>query len=443
MKRIILSSALILAVCAQGVRAQVKVDVDLFKKQMAKSDEDIANPKKNAKSAVWLTRGQLFLDIANAPLHGIYVGLDEKSALLTVGQPEAEPTMEKVGDNTYKVIRYSTLTAYYKDEAGTYKVAFWNPTLTITDNPLHKSLEAYMKAYELDQKNATAEKIKFGQQSIGNAYKQNANNSYSFQKYVEAADAFSNAYDAQLPKPYAYSDTLAAFNAGFLYTVAQSWEKGIVRLNQALSYNYENDGEVYYYLYHCYYGLKQNDKAREALLKGLDHFPTNPRIIEGLLSLYTTTGEGNPKDIVPVVIKAIESDPTNSNLQSGLGLIYDRLGEPDKAIEAFAKSVKLNPGDFGANFNLGLLYVKKSDKMRTELSRRADVTRADYDNAVKEINKEYMKAIAPLEKALSIQPSSVSTIELLKNLFYQIRDEPGMMENYEKYKAMHEALPNK
>lgn len=72
-------------------------------------------------------------------------------------------------------------------------------------------------------------------------------------------------------------------------------------LNDALAAGYTDEaGDVYYYLFHSYYGQKDKDaafliKAKDALLAGIEKFPKNEKILDGLMQLYTSEeGVGDP-----------------------------------------------------------------------------------------------------------------------------------------------------
>lgn len=438
-KFLILVAAAIVAGAPLASAQSSKLDVAAFQGRIAKSDAAIANAKQAAKASVWLDRGKLFVDAFNAPSANIYVGMDDAAATLILGRPSATAE-QAVGEATYVRKTYASVDAFFaQDPTGVERVAFWIPTVNIVDNALGIATEAYQKAYTLDK--GSASKVRAGQQAIGDAYKQVAGNDFAQQEYQKAAAAFALAYDVQLAAPAGVVDTLACFNAGFLYTAAQQYDKGQELLEKALAYGYENEGDSFFYLYHCYFfGLKDEAKAKDILAQGMAKYPDNSKIVEGLLAIYTQ-GDNDPNDIIPVVQQAIDNDPTNAALYSGLGLVYDKLGEPDKAIEAFSKMAELMPDDFGANFNLGLLNIKRGDKLNADFNANsASLVGDDYTAGLAKVNAAYANAMIPLEKALSIREGDATTIELLKNLSFRLRDEPGMMEKYEKYNELFKAL---
>lgn len=439
MKKFFTLAAVAMMAFAPFAQAQVKVDAAGLRTRIAKSDADIANAKRNTRAATWLDRGDLFVEAFNAPAAGAYVGMDLRSAELMFGTPASQGE-QLFGEASYARYSFSTIDAFFiKDEAGTDRMAFYLPTLVIAEDALAKAIEAYQRAYELD--GGSASKVRAGLKAVGDAYKTAAGNDFSQQQYAAAAMAFAMAYDVQLAAPSNVVDTMACFNAGFLYTVDQKFDLGRDFLEKALAYGYENNGDTYFYLYHCYFGLKDEAKAKEVLMTGLQKYPHSTQIIEGLLAIYTQ-GDNDPNDIIPLVEKAIAEDPTNPALYSGLGLVYDKLSQPDKAIEAFARSAELTPNDFGANFNLGLLCIKRGDKLNEEFNATSSsLSTEQYDAGLAAVNAAYSAAITPLEKALNLKAGDPATIELLKNLSFRLRDEAGMMDKYNHYNELFKALP--
>ena len=431
MKRTLVMAAMALLVSATVAQAQMKVDEEGIKKKLAKSDADIQNPKKNAKPATWITRGKAYYEAATAPTAGLYAGMDEKAATIMFGKPKTSP--KQIGDVNYKSLRFPYFRAYADDKG---QIVMWEQTPKLAENPLGTAYEAYAKAYEMD-KNA---KVKDDMEALVNAYKQDAQNAYSLVKYKNAASLFRKAYDIEKHPALNRIDTAAIFNAGYLYTMANDYKNGAKNLKVAKDLGYENNGDIYYLMYYCYNGMKDTVNAKQILLDGLAKYPKNTNIVTYLLSFYANGG-GDPQEIIPIVQKSIENDPKNPDLWSGLGRIYDKLGQPDKSIEAFAKAAELMPKDFGAHFNLGLLYIKKGDEMNKEMNARQYDSQNEYNEALAAVNAVYAKSIAPLELALELNPKEPATVELLKNVCFRLRDEPGIMEKYNKYNEMFKNMP--
>ncbi len=431
MKRLVLLAALAVLGMSQVAQAQtapVKVDQVGIRKALAKSDADINDPKKGPKASTWITRGNQYFKAATAPTEGVYVLMPITDAVTQFGEA-SEVTRVKVGDNEYDKYSFPYFDAYVANN----QIIAWNPKLVINPDAMTIAVEAYEKAYEIDNK--TANRVADGLKNVANKNKEIGNSYFSLNKYEEAADAMALAYDAQIHPAVAYPDTLAAFNAGFLYAVSSKWDKGLKYLNEAKKYDYGSNGDLYYYMFHCYNGLGDKQAAKDILMEGLQKFPKNNEIVQGLIMVYSEDGQGGA-EIIPIVEKAIENNPNDPYLYIGLGRIYDMIGDLDKSIEAFEKSSQMAPDDYSSFFNLGLLYIKKGDAMQQELDKVTFTNQADYKAESAKVTAAYAKALQPLEKSHELNPSDVQTVDLLKSVAFRLREDPEMKAKYEKYNAL-------
>ena len=83
------------------------------------------------------------------------------------------------------------------------------------------------------------------------------------------------------------------------------------------------------------------------------------------------------------------------------------------------------------------MVVRSADNMTTEFNGKSFTSREERDAEMAKLNAEYAKALAPLEKAHSINPEEPITVELLKSLYFRLRDEsPEMMDNFNKYNEL-------
>ena len=406
--------------------APFRVDQVAIRKALAKSDADINDPKKGPKAATWIARGNQYLRAATAPTDGLYMQMPFQDAVNQYG--EAEQSRVKVGQGEYDKFSFPFFDVYGNNGV----IMFWNPKLVINPNAMQTAYDAFAKAYELDNKSAG--RVQDGLKQVANRSKEVGNNFFYLGKHKEAADAIALAYDAQIHPAVAYADTMAAFNAGFLYAAANEWERGLKYLKEAQKYNYGSNGDLYYYLFHCYNGLGDMQAAKDVLMEGLQKYPKNNDIVQGLIMVYSDAGSSS-REIVPIVENAIANDPNNAFLYIGLGRIYDMLDEPDKAIGAFEKSSQLAPDDYSSFFNLGLLHIKKGDAMQKELDKITFTNQADYKAEAAKVNAAYARALDPLEKAHELNPEDVQTVDLLKSVTFRLREDPAMKAKYEKYNA--------
>lgn len=433
MKRLVVLISVALLGTMGSARAQ-KVDEAGLTKKIDKLEADSKDPKKNAKAALWLNLGKAYYDAGAAITSQLFRGMDELTAQLTIGKLDGQP--KTVEGKEYKVFNYPYADLYFSDGV----MHFWEVTKPVFVGDLDKAAAAYQKAYDMDKSNSTVTKAKEGMQSVVDAYKQMADNEYVRRQFKAAANYFAKAYDLAASDVLGKIDTLSGYNAGLLATVAMDYPMGEKYLKAAIDNGYTMDGDVYYYLSICYNGENKTNEAKEVLQTALAKYPKNTKIIEGLLNVYANTGE-DPTAIIPQVEAAIAADPTNPELYAGLGRVYEKLGKLDEAISAFQKAVELLPNDFGTNFNLGLTMIKNADDLAKQLNEKRFTSQDAYNAELAKVYAAYQAAIAPLEKAYSINPQDAASVELLKNVFFRLRDEsPSMMENYNKYNELFKSM---
>ncbi len=440
MKRLFLTVLGLALVAAPALRAQSlegigltveKVNVDKLKSAIAKSNAEIADAKKNTKAATWIKRGEAFVDADAKPVNGLFTGLDEATLKTTYGNAAIENI--KLGDTEYVVYTYEHFKAYVK--AG--KLEFHTPVTVIDPAALDKAYEAFAKAYDLDKN--SVKKVNAGMLNVQNKSMENGSAYYTLKEFKTAADNFRRAYKASAHPAVNNIDTTSLFYAGFLGTIAGDYKTALDDLNKAIELDYGAEGETYYYKFHCLYNLGDEQGALETLEYAITLYPNNDSILEGLLSLYSS-GDKDPTSLIPKVLNAIEQNPTNAGLYLGLARVYDKLDQQDNAIEAAKKAASLTPGDFYASYFAGLFTVKKGDAMDSDLRNMTITSRAQYQQALAEVNEVYAQAVAPLEKALSLNPSELATVELLKNLTFRLRDDAAMSAKYDKYEALYKEM---
>lgn len=441
MKKTILTALAALLVAVPAVQAQ-KVNKEALLAKIEKSDADIANEKKATKAATWLNRGKAFYEVAIEPTKSLFVNMDAAMLKLAVGEPKSTEKQTLNGVE-YDAWVYPYFTAYVKDN----KVATWKQTRWVMKDAPAKAIEAYNKAYELDPK--MAEKVKEGLKQVSDFCSQAGNTGIDSGDYAEAAKAYVTAYKAQSSPAYGEADPALLYYAGYLLTVdgannPKSFVQGAKLLTQAIEKGYaDEEGNIYYYLFHCLYGQKEADKAnvmkaKDALLTGIEKFPKNERILDGLMQLYTSEeGVGDPADLIALIDKAIQDNPSNVDLWFGRGRIFYALKDYDQSIDSFKKVVELKPDMFEGNYYLGVFYTIKGDALNKEMNEKQYSSQAAYDADLKGVNDIYMAAVPWFEKAHQLKTDDIDTLEFLKSLCFRLRDEPGIMEKYNTYNDLY------
>mgnify|MGYP000584697393 FL=1 len=441
MKKVFLTVLAVALVAVTAVQAQ-KVNKSALVSKIEKSDADIADAKKGAKAATWINRGKAFYEAAIEPTKNLFVNMDAAMLKLAVGEPASTESVTLV-NVPYEAWVYPWFTAYIKDG----KIATWSQTQWVIEDAPAKAIEAYNKAYEMDPK--TADKVKEGLKQISDFCSQVGNTGIDTGNYADAADAYALAFEAQSSPAHGNPEPALLYYAGYLRTVdgaanPASYVIGADYLNKALDLGYnDEEGNIYYYLFHCYYGQKDADKAnvlkaKDALVAGIKKFPKNERILDGLVQLYTNPEDsvGDPADLVALIDAAIESNPENVDLWFGRGRIFFALKQYDESIASFRKVVELKPDLFEGNYYLGVFYTIKADEMNKVMNEKQYSSQTAYDTDLKEVNAVYMEAVPWFEKAYELKKDDVNTLDFLKSICFRLRDEEGMMDKYNKYNTL-------
>lgn len=439
MKKVILMVVFMAALAVSTATAQ-KINEAGFIAREEKSDADIANPKKASKAATWLNRAKIYHDAIIQPTLGIYARCEVSMLELIIG---IKPTSTE-GD----IYSYEWIDIYIKDK----KVLGWKVKKEILPNAFEKMMEAYNKAFELDPNSVSKAKTNISE--LNNKYSELGSATLAIQDYEASFKAYEKAIILQKspainnvdPNYYFYAGQLAAYLGS---NTPEYFVTGEKYLTLAKDSGYtDQQGNLYYFLFHCFYGQRDADKeniikAKNTLLEGIEKYPKNERIMEGLIQLYTSKDSvGNPADLVDRIDALLAEKPDNADLWYARGQVFFKLSDFDECVNSFLKVNELRPNDYDSNFYVGYFYVAKADEVNREFNSRLDSISSpeEYDAGRKRVAQAYMKALPWFEKALSIRPDSVDCAETLKQLCFRLREEPGIMDKYNKYNEIYKKL---
>jgi predicted Zn-dependent protease len=63
--------------------------------------------------------------------------------------------------------------------------------------------------------------------------------------------------------------------------------------------------------------------------------------------------------------QSLQNEPNNPNISTDLGICYQRLGQPDRAIEQFRSSLKIDSGHWQSWLNLGIVSLYDKGDVKT------------------------------------------------------------------------------
>ena len=443
MKKFILMVAAAMALIVPTATAQ-KINEDATLAKLTKSDAEVKDAKKSAKASVWVNRAKVYADALMEPTKALSTSLDATFLRYTMG----EPTETVADEQGRQVWVYPWVKVYMSEN----RVAAWEQTREIKEGIFDVLVEAVAKAQELDAK-ADA-KVKPLLDLTINYYSQLGEISTFIPNYAVAIDAFVKAAKLQENKIYSQVDPKYYFFAGQMSAFLGAEKKqyfidGENYLNKARELGYVDEtGNLYYYLFHCYYGQREDNKenlvkAKNILLEGIEKFPKNDKILDGLMSLYTAEeGVGDPAELVEMIDKFLAETPDNPDLWFGRGRVFYKLKNFDECITSFKKIDALKPNDYDTNFYIGYFYVEKAEHENRLFNQKLDsfTSQEEYMAERKKVRSVYMESIPYLEKAHELNPQNVDCAQILKEVCFLLREEPGVMDKYNKYNAEYKKL---
>jgi Tfp pilus assembly protein PilF len=158
--------------------------------------------------------------------------------------------------------------------------------------------------------------------------------------------------------------------------------------------------------------------------KAIEKGPDSRVEAKALQDRATGLMDKNPKEARSLLLKAIKLDSTNVQGHFQLGMVYMKLKDYPRAIEAYEKAAELDPKSPDTFFNLGYLYAIKKEYSKSEemYGRVIKLAPAYVDEAffnlgmVQEKQGKRKESIENLEKALSVNPNNETARKLLDKL---------------------------
>ena len=431
---------IVLALLASFQVANAQSNVNSAAKAVESALAASQNEKKATKVATWMKLAQTYVDAYTAPAGNVWLGADMTSLQLSMGgeKPTSVETVTLNGAQYTKQV-YENKNLYFNAQG---QLAVIEVTKPVVENALPKALEAYKKAYELDEKHSKDKDISEGIKAIAEKFNQEAYNAYTLGDIKKAESFFEAAVDAAAQKPYEKIDTNSLYNAAFTSWSVQDFGKAKTLFDKCLSYGYyAENGEVFAKLADCISHVDTTKagkaEAKDYLEQGFSKFPTSESLVFGLINYYMTSGEGTDR-LFELLQQAKSTSPDNASLYYDEGQAYKQLGDLDKAAKAYDESAAKDPKYVYAYIGKGQMYYDKALELQEKAQNELDD--AKYMALVQEFEVTLKKCIEPFEQAYVVCEDAAikSTIaEYLKQIYYRFRDQdPKYQAGYEKYNAL-------
>jgi tetratricopeptide (TPR) repeat protein len=291
-------------------------------------------------------------------------------------------------------------------------------------------MEAYnnfQKAVELDPKMKNTIIRDNAYALLGNSLLNDAINKFNEKDFEGAMESFErNVKVAESDMYVGMVDTLVIFNAGLAAYNAELYQKAIDYFRICTESGTE-DTKPYIFMSDSYLKMKDTTDAEAVLMEGYEAYPDTLDIILQATQFYLDAN--NSDKAFEFVHKAMDKDPENYILYLVEGSLYMKLEDYPKAIESLQVSLTKNPTQFESNYNIGLCYVSIANNMLNEANLIAD--NDEYEVAKDKALEEMKEAIPFFLAAEKANPTSLATLEFLREIYLKVK----MMPEFETYKA--------
>jgi len=439
MNKLLSLAALILLVLTPGIKAQTEAtttgtpesNFSIYKSKLKKSEEGLTDEKKNTTAKYWLSRAELMMDIFDLNREFLQPGTQQIHVNLIYPNPKDKKTWQDTEGNQYEELIYDKITIKMKNGV----VENFTETVVLYENPLPEALQCLEKTQALDTTNKLGKKIKEDYDQLKNHFQRLGIEEYYKPDYAGSFRAFSSVgIINEKPIMEGVVDTTLLFYAGMAASRAEMTDESIEYFEKAAKNNYP-EPELYVSLKMKYMEIGDTASALNALERGFKLFPSNQMVLRELINYYLLSNRA--QEAMEYLKLAQAEDPTNLSYISAEGSLYDKMGDPEKALEKYQKCIDMDSTFFDAYYNIGVIFYNQAYQMYKD----AESIRIakDYGVAVDAADIVLAKSLPYMEKAHQIDPTERSTMETLKTLYYRMQ----MNDKYEEMKAKLEALPAK
>ena len=430
MKKILLALALVASL--QVASAQQVKTVEAAKSAVEAAKAATLDAKKSSKMATWLKYGQALVDSYNASAGNGLLNTPKEQMAFIMGKdkPSSTETVTIDGEAWTKEV-YDTKNYYYSPNGVLTMVEITKPAVP---NALADAVKAFETAAKLDTKGQKTKDITSALQDIASKYVNDGYTAYSLQHFAESSEYFEQAALTSQTAPLSQIDTNSIYSAGVTASVAGDVERTKKFMQQCLDLGYDAKGEVYARLAEAAEKEGDAQKSKEYLENGFLKNSSNQTILVGLINYYLNNEENSDR-VFELFATAEANEPNNPSLYANEGSAYAKLGNEEKALEAFRKAGEVDPTYVYGYTGEGSYWLGKAAKLLDEATVTEDYKK--WEALVNEANDIYKKCIDPFEKAFNLtndEQVKLGCAEYLKSIYYRFSsDSDDYMAKYKVY----------
>lgn len=417
--------------------AQTKEVSDALK-AFEKAKSDTENDRKSEKPKTWLNMAEAYAQVYDAPIKSLWLGASQMEVKVLLSDQRIEKSEEvEINGARYLADHYSDKVLYY-DQNGT--LAAWNVKESpsgMTDSELLAGVySSLQKVLELDSKGRSNKNVMDQLQALKTRYYNEAMASYALGKFGYSSENFEKAAEISQHKLLGQLDTVFVYYAGITAFMNKDYDRAIEFLEKAVEYDYDAEGDAYSYMAEAYKAQDDIEKAKEILNKGFAKYPSAQSILVSLINAYLESDD-DPEKILDLIRHAQKNEPNNASLYYAEGNVWKNLGELEKAIESYKKSIEMDDTYYFGYFAIGAAYYDAAVDLQAKAAEEMDD--AKYQKMVEELENMLLSALEPFEKVFNgtddLEIKGV-VAEYLKNIYFRFREKgDNYRKGFEKYDA--------
>jgi tetratricopeptide (TPR) repeat protein len=348
-------------------------------------------------------------------------------ARLYLKDPNETKTVQENG-RSFEHHVYDRVTLIYENDV----LQDWVETEVLHPDPLREALSAFEEALKLDEKGKLNNKVLDQLENLKRMAESDAIRHYSKGEFDKALEKFEIVMDASETEVYDnYIDSIIIYNAALAAKNAGNHELSVKYFEKSTEIGY-GGSDAFYLLKNEYVALEDSAMALDALQRGYRLFPDTTLILFELVNYYLSIG--NADEGMRFLELAEEQESDNPSIYFAKGTLYERMGEKEKAMEEYDKSIDVDPEFFNSWFNKGALYFNNAVELYDIANTKEDLD--EYNKAKATADDELKKAIEPMNKAHELNPAERAALETLKTIYYRLQMTEEMEEVQEKLDNM-------
>jgi len=420
MKRLIIFTLVLSGFITMNAQEIVLLNYNALERKYEKSLEDTQDEKKGLKDKTWLKHGQLLQDIYKIDLEFIGEGTVLSEFQLYYREEPIEVTTEMDGPNEVKTFKFERINYIFVNDV----LSRWERKKLVTEHPLRKAYEAYLKTLELDEKGKRTDDVKEQLVELKQQFMQHGINSYYNEDYEEALKDFEMVLTVNDLEMFEGTvDTVMIQYSGIISRELKKYDKAAKYYTKLAEIGYGGPS-IYLNVKNDYLMMEDSTKAIEIMEEAFAKYPDTLNVVANLIDLYIRTN--NIDQGLETINASIENNPSKGELYYWKGRLVLNTEEEDRidgAIEAYKKAIELNPDLYYVYYDIGFIYFLQGQDIFSQAGLEKDIERRKQINEI--ATEKYENALPMLQKAYDLNESNqeikCETLDVLKRIYYKLQ----------------------